>query len=73
VGHDQRDMWRAAGLLGSIGLVMALSAFVGFGIGYLLDKHFGTEPWLSVAGLLLGIVAGFREAFRIIRRFAKNF
>jgi ATP synthase protein I len=73
VGHDQRDIWRAAALLGSIGSVMALSVFAGFGIGYLLDKHFGTEPWLSVVGLLLGIAAGFREAFRIIRRFAKNF
>jgi len=73
MGKDQREIWRAAGLLGSIGMVMALSAFVGFGLGYALDRWLGTTPWLSVAGLLLGVAAGFREAFSIIRRFARNF
>ena len=31
------------------------------GLGYVLDGRLGTEPWLLVGGLLLGIVVGFYE------------
>lgn len=73
MGNDQRDIWRAAAMLSTIGITMALSVFVGFGAGYALDRWLGTSPWLAVAGMLLGVAAGFREAYHIIRRFAKNF
>lgn len=28
------------------------------GIGWLLDRHFSTQPWITLAGLVLGIVGG---------------
>lgn len=31
------------------------------GIGYALDRWWGTAPWLLVGGLALGIVVGFYE------------
>ena len=31
------------------------------GLGYVLDGRLGTEPWLLVLGLLMGIVVGFYE------------
>ena len=31
------------------------------GLGYVLDGRLGTEPWLLVGGLLMGIVVGFYE------------
>lgn len=73
MGNDQRDIWRAAAILSTVGITMALSVFVGFGLGYLLDRWLGTAPWFAVAGIVLGVVAGFREAYQIIRRFAKHF
>jgi ATP synthase protein I len=73
VGDDQNEWWRAAAVLSTVGMVMALSVFVGFGLGYALDHWLGTLPWFSMAGAILGVIAGFREAFRIIRRFARNF
>lgn len=66
-------MWRAAAMLSTLGIAMALSVFVGFGLGYALDHWLGTSPWLAVVGALLGVAAGFRETYHIIRRFAKHF
>ncbi len=34
------------------------------GLGYFLDGRLGTRPWLSVAGLFLGIVVGFYELIK---------
>ena len=38
------------------------------GGGYLLDGKMGTRPWLTVAGLLLGIVVGFYELIKVTRQ-----
>lgn len=52
----------------SIGINLVLSTFVGFAIGYFLDKLFGTSPWLTAIFLIIGIIAGFRELLRIARK-----
>jgi F0F1-type ATP synthase assembly protein I len=28
------------------------------GIGWLLDRHFATSPWITLAGLILGVIGG---------------
>jgi ATP synthase protein I len=45
----------------SIGLAVVVAIFLGLGLGLFLDKYFGTKPWLTIAGLVLGVVAGFRN------------
>jgi ATP synthase protein I len=52
----------------TVGIQLVLSTFVGFGMGYFLDKFLGTSPWLTGIFLILGIVAGFRELLRVARR-----
>jgi ATP synthase protein I len=37
----------------------------GFIIGFVLDRWLGTKPWLMLAGLFLGFVAGFVDVVRI--------
>ena len=44
----------------SVGLEMGIAVAIGAGLGYLADNHFGTRPWLSLIGLLLGTAAGFK-------------
>ena len=49
---------RAAGPLLTSGLQMAAgTALMGF-LGYLLDRHWSTQPWLMVAGVFFGAGAG---------------
>ena len=45
---------------------------VGMGMGYYLDKFFGTKPWLMLLFLVLGIVAGYKNMFREMQRIQKK-
>ena len=52
----------------TVGIQLVLSTFVGFAIGYYLDKLFKTSPWLTVIFLLLGIFAGFYDLVKVARK-----
>jgi F0F1-type ATP synthase assembly protein I len=51
----------------TLAFVLPVCAFVGYLLGYLLDKEFETG-WMYIAGLILGIVAGFVQLLRQLRR-----
>jgi F0F1-type ATP synthase assembly protein I len=51
----------------SLAFLLPISAVVGYGIGYLLDKKFHTT-WMNMAGLIVGIVAGFVQLIRQLLR-----
>lgn len=56
----------------SIGLSVALSIFIGLGIGVYLDRYvFGTTPWLTLIFMVLGILAGFRNIGLAIKKTRK--
>jgi F0F1-type ATP synthase assembly protein I len=57
-------MGRAAEYM-SLAMVLPVSTFVGYLIGYWLDRKFGTH-WMSIVFLLLGIVGGFVQLIRQI-------
>lgn len=52
----------------SIPFVMCLPPIVGWWIGSYLDGYFGTTPYLTYIILAFGVIAGAREAYRIILR-----
>ena len=53
--------------LSSLGLTLVFSTFIGFGLGWFLDKVFKTRPFLTILLLLLGIVAGFVNVYRSVK------
>ncbi len=56
----------------SLGLSIALSIFIGLGIGVYLDKVFDTGPVLTLIFLVLGIAAGYRNIALAIKK-SRNF
>jgi ATP synthase protein I len=52
----------------SVGLELGLAVAIGLLIGWWLDQHFGTAPWLMLLWLALGLVAGFRGVLRAVRQ-----
>jgi ATP synthase protein I len=52
----------------SVGLELGLSVAIGLLVGYYMDQWLGTEPWLLLAWMVLGLAAGFRGVFRAIAR-----
>jgi ATP synthase protein I len=55
----------------SIGFSVALSIFIGLGIGVWLDRKFDTSPWLTLIFLGLGIAAGYRNIGLAIKKSRK--
>jgi ATP synthase protein I len=52
----------------SVGLELGISVALGLLVGYFLDKRLGTEPWMLILWMVLGLVAGFRGMFRAVAR-----
>jgi ATP synthase protein I len=56
----------------ALGLQMAFSVLVGFGVGYLLDRELHTQPWLTVLFALLGMGAAFYSVYRAVRELQRE-
>lgn len=52
----------------TVGIHLVLCMVVGLAIGYGLDSLLNTFPYLSVFFFIMGIIAGFREVFRIAKK-----
>jgi len=55
----------------SLAFMLPIATFVGYAIGYLLDKVFHTH-WIYIVGLLFGIAAGFVQLVRQLMRDTKD-
>jgi ATP synthase protein I len=58
--------------LSSIGIAMVIAIFACFFVGRWLDRQYGTEPYLTFLLLFIGIVAGFRNIYVLLKRYVKN-
>ncbi len=52
----------------SMGLAMVLATVLGLVAGLAVDRFFGTRPWGFLIGLVVGIIAGFRNLYVIMKR-----
>jgi F0F1-type ATP synthase assembly protein I len=43
-----------------------ISVGIGYGGGWWLDHRFGTEPWLQIAGFLIGAAAGLVQILQLL-------
>ena len=65
---SEKPFFRQLLQVSTVGLNLVFSTFIGLAIGYGLDSLFNTSPWLMIIFLILGIIAVFRELFRIARK-----
>ncbi|MBA3602933.1 MAG: AtpZ/AtpI family protein [Parachlamydiaceae bacterium] len=56
----------------TIPLIIGLSPIVGWFFGQWLDKKWDTFPVFTLLLIFLGLFAGFREVYRIIKRFGNG-
>lgn len=66
------DTMRMLFLVTQIGLCMVSAIAVGGLLGCGADRLFGTLPVLTIVGLLLGVVAGFRSVWSLVAKYAKD-
>jgi ATP synthase protein I len=59
-------------LVSSMGISMVLAIVIGITVGYYLDKWLHTSPVFLLIFLVLGIIAGFRNIYVIMKRAEKD-
>jgi ATP synthase protein I len=64
---DQNVNSKSSVVYGAV-LSLAFSIVSGLLVGWALDRWLGTSPWLIVAGIVLGSVAGFMQFIRLMSR-----
>ena len=66
-GGKGKDL-RQLALLSVVPAIMVVAPFVGFFIGDWADGKFGTEPFLTILGLILGFASAGKEIYKVIKR-----
>jgi ATP synthase protein I len=55
--------------LSSMGISMVVATFIGLYIGVYLDNVFSTRPWFTIIFLIIGIAAGFRNIYILVKKY----
>jgi len=63
--EGDEDQNRKTGLAYAAGITLFASVAAFCGIGYFLDRWLGTEPWLLIAGIVIGSAVGLFEFVRL--------
>ena len=67
---NKRNFWLQVGRYSQLAFALPAATVVGWLLGSVLDRWLHTS-WLYLAGLLLGIAAGFIELIRTVMRDTK--
>ena len=65
-------MWKAAARFSHLGLFLGIAVVLGLLGGGWLDRRFATGHVFTLLGILVGLVAGFRELYRAARTFQRS-
>ncbi len=60
------------GMASTMGISMVLALVIAIVVGYYLDKWFKTSPVFFLIFMVLGIIAGFRNIYVIMKRTEKD-
>lgn len=65
---EKKEILSALAMITQIGLAMMTCMGISFGIGYYIDRLFGTKFWIMIF-MLIGILASIRSLFILTGRF----
>jgi F0F1-type ATP synthase assembly protein I len=65
--RETRDAWAMVARYSEIGFIIPAAVFLGYILGWLLDRWLGTH-WIYIAGVIFGAVVGFAQMIRSVMR-----
>jgi ATP synthase protein I len=72
VQKETKNYIKLLAIVSTMGISMVLALVIAIAIGYYLDKWFQTSPVFFLIFMVLGIVAGFRNIYVIMKRTEKD-
>ena len=63
--REDQETTRKSGIAYAAAFSLFASVIALCGVGWALDRRFGTAPWLLVAGVVLGAIVGFYQFIRL--------
>jgi len=69
-GDNLRELVKAESMI-QLALAIPAGCLIGWAFGAWLDRHFHQE-WMSIAGIVLGAIAGFIQIYRTASGFLKR-
>ncbi len=69
MGEEDKGLLKRLVWLSSMGISMVVATFIGLYIGVYLDSIFSTKPWFTIIFLIIGIAAGFRNIYILIKKY----
>lgn len=70
--EQRRQLIKSMGFLSGLGISMVASTIIGLAMGYYLDRWLGSNPWMTLIFLGIGIAAGFRNVYILTDRELKR-
>jgi len=67
--RNSNSPWRAMGVVGAIGVELAVLLLLGLWLGKKLDMLLQTSPIFLILGMLLGLAIGVWSVIRIIKTY----
>jgi ATP synthase protein I len=55
-----------------LGIFFGVAVVLGLVVGRWVDRRYHTDPWGGFVGILVGVVAGFRELYRVSKQALKD-
>ncbi|MFD0590597.1 AtpZ/AtpI family protein [Paenibacillus sp. GCM10027627] len=72
-GKSREDNpWKAAALVGALGIDVGICVFLGYWLGSKAGESFGDPKAWTVGGLFVGLAVGILSAILIVRKVLKD-
>jgi ATP synthase protein I len=65
---EGKKQLKVAARVGAVGLELILAIGFGYFGGVWLDGKLGTTPYLTIAGFVVGLIAGFKSLWNVAKR-----
>jgi ATP synthase protein I len=70
---NQDNPWKAAAMVGAIGVDVGVCVFLGYWLGSMAGERLGDPKAWTVSGLFVGLAVGILSAILIVRKVMKGF
>jgi ATP synthase protein I len=72
VKQSDLELLKLGALLSTAGAAMVIATFLGLALGVWLDRRLGTSPCFTLGFLMIGVMAGFWNLWKLAKRTYKR-